>query len=228
MKRRSRASLARRSSKATSICASIVLSEVPRRPTSVRSSAGSTRRDRSPAAIAPAVSPMPSSGRSPTRTSHQASPATSTITPSVTRSSIPTQPVQGGLHLGERDRDDERAAIGQRPRRLRAVVDAVGRGRGERRRCPCRPPVEPGRPAGSVGGAGVVPPGASKKVSRTTAPDRVEERGVRPGRRADRSPSGPAHRTPPEPSCCSACTANGCACWSCSSTRCDSDDASAR
>ena len=57
---------ARRSSKAASIWASIALSASPSRPTSVRSSAGSTRRVRSPAAIAPAVSPIPSSGRRPT------------------------------------------------------------------------------------------------------------------------------------------------------------------
>ena len=68
MKRRRRSSLASRSPKARSRRSSIALSEIPRRPTSVRGSVDSTRWERSPPAIAPAVCPMRSSGSRPTRT----------------------------------------------------------------------------------------------------------------------------------------------------------------
>ena len=56
-----------------SIRPSIAFSARPRRPTSVRSSARSTLRERSPAAIAEAVSPIASSGRRPSRTSQRPS-----------------------------------------------------------------------------------------------------------------------------------------------------------
>ena len=56
--RRSRSSDALRSANATSICASIAFSATPSCPTSVRSSSWGTRRVRSPAAIAPAVTPI--------------------------------------------------------------------------------------------------------------------------------------------------------------------------
>ena len=87
--RRRRSSERRRCSKAASIRASIVLRAIPSRPTSVRSSAGSTRRVRSPAAMASAVLPIPSSGCMPTRTSHKASPATMRSTIALTRNSTP-------------------------------------------------------------------------------------------------------------------------------------------
>ena len=87
-KRRSRSSLAWRSAKARSIWPSIAFSARPRRPTSVRGVAGATRRERSPAAIAPAVAPMRSSGRSPRRISSQASAASASSTPAITISSM--------------------------------------------------------------------------------------------------------------------------------------------
>ena len=64
---RSRCSVASRSWKASSISSSIVLSARPSWPTSVRSSAGLTRCDRSPAVMARAESAMCSSGRRPRR-----------------------------------------------------------------------------------------------------------------------------------------------------------------
>ena len=63
MKRRRRASEAERSAKASSIWPSIALSAPPRRPISVVPPSGSTRRERSPAPIAAAVSSMRRSGR---------------------------------------------------------------------------------------------------------------------------------------------------------------------
>ena len=55
-----------RSANASSMWASIAFSAIPRRPTSVRGSVCSTRRDRSPAAISPAVASIRTSGRMPT------------------------------------------------------------------------------------------------------------------------------------------------------------------
>ena len=78
-KRRSRLSPASRSAKAASICASIAFRDRPSRPTSVRSLSGSTRRERSPAAICPATSPIRRSGRRPSR------PATRRRAPSAIR-----------------------------------------------------------------------------------------------------------------------------------------------
>ena len=71
-KRRKASSDALRRANACSICASMALRARPSRPTSVRGSAGSTRRVRSPAAMAPAVTAMSSSGRISRRTIHQA------------------------------------------------------------------------------------------------------------------------------------------------------------
>ena len=62
-KRRIRASDAIRAAKAVSMCASMALSELPSRPTSVLGFSISTRRDRSPAAIAAAVFSTRASGR---------------------------------------------------------------------------------------------------------------------------------------------------------------------
>ena len=70
-KRRRRSSDALRSAKACSIWASIAFRATPRRPTSVRGSSFGTRCERSPAAMAPAVTPICSRGRSSRRTSHQ-------------------------------------------------------------------------------------------------------------------------------------------------------------
>ena len=63
MKRRRRASDAERSAKASSIWPSIAFSAPPSRPISVVPPSGSTRRERSPAPIAAAVSSMRRSGR---------------------------------------------------------------------------------------------------------------------------------------------------------------------
>jgi len=65
---RSRSSEARWWEKASSIWLSMAFSERPKRPTSLSGSSRSTRRERSPAAMASAVCPISSSGRSPTRT----------------------------------------------------------------------------------------------------------------------------------------------------------------
>ena len=62
-KRRSFSSVAARSANASSMRLSIVFRLRPSRPTSVRGSAGCTRRARSPAAIASAVTAIVSSGR---------------------------------------------------------------------------------------------------------------------------------------------------------------------
>ena len=63
MKRRRRASEAERSANASSICPSIAFSAPPSRPISVVPPSGSTRRERSPAPMAAAVSSMRRSGR---------------------------------------------------------------------------------------------------------------------------------------------------------------------
>ena len=67
-KRRSRSSEADRSAKAVSIWLSMAFRARPSRPISVSGSAGSTRRERSPPAMSPAVAAMRSSGSSPSRT----------------------------------------------------------------------------------------------------------------------------------------------------------------
>ena len=78
-KRRSCSSDASLSRNADSILDNMTLSDDPRRPTSVRSSVSSTRRDRSPAAISPAVPAIVSSGLSPSWTRKN------TIAPTATR-----------------------------------------------------------------------------------------------------------------------------------------------
>ena len=92
-KRRRRSSLAWRSAKACSRRPSIALSAIPSRPTSVFGVAGLTRRDRSPPAIAPAVSPMRSSGRRPMRTRIHDSAA------------------ERGEHRGDDERLDDQQAV---------------------------------------------------------------------------------------------------------------------
>ena len=72
---------------ATSSRSSIALSASPSRPTSVRFVAGSTRRERSPPAMIPAVVPMRSSGRRPSRTSHAAATPSTSSTPTMTSAS---------------------------------------------------------------------------------------------------------------------------------------------
>ncbi len=88
MKRRRRASEAERSANASSICPSIALSEPPRRPTSVVPPSGSTRRERSPAPIAAAVSSIRRSGRRLAVISQSPASSAVAITAQATSSSI--------------------------------------------------------------------------------------------------------------------------------------------
>ena len=73
--------MAVRSPNAASIWVSMALSASPKRPISVRLVAGSTLRVRSPPAIAAAVSPIRSSGRSSRRTIRRPTRATASRTP---------------------------------------------------------------------------------------------------------------------------------------------------
>ncbi len=111
--RRRRSSDARRSSNAASMWVSIALSASPRRPTSVRSSAGETRWLRSPAAIDPAVSPMPLSGFSPSRTNHSARAAVVARTAIPTATSMRSSRRNVACTSVEWDGDQEGAAVGQ-------------------------------------------------------------------------------------------------------------------
>ncbi len=116
----------------------------PRRPTSVRGSAGSTRRERSPAAIEPAVTPMRSSGRNPIRTSHQASAPSASRIPAMTiasmrsrRCSVASASVSGTAataqatvaRTGRRRHAVARARIGGLDRRERAGRQLCGQRR---------------------------------------------------------------------------------------------------
>ena len=85
---RSRSSEADFSAKAVSIWVSIELRAVPSRPTSVDSSSASTRRVRSPEAMAPAVRVIWSRGRSPRRTVHRARMHSAATTAKETSSSM--------------------------------------------------------------------------------------------------------------------------------------------
>ncbi len=84
---RSRSSEAWRSAKACSSRSSIAFSAMPSRPTSVRGSVDSTRCERSPPAIAPAVCSMRLSGSNPMRTTNQAASPSAARTPRITRPS---------------------------------------------------------------------------------------------------------------------------------------------
>ena len=90
-KRRSFSSVAARSANASSMRPSIVFRLRPSRPTSVRGSAGCTRRARSPAAMASAVTAMVSSGRRSRLISHQAAAASAASTASETTTSMTTR-----------------------------------------------------------------------------------------------------------------------------------------
>ena len=87
-KRRSFSSVAARSANASSMRPSIVFRLRPSRPTSVRGSAGCTRRVRSPAAMASAVTAIVSSGRRSRLISHQAAAARAPSTSSDTTTSM--------------------------------------------------------------------------------------------------------------------------------------------
>ena len=166
-KRRSRSSLAWRSANACSIWPSIALSARPRRPTSVRSFAGLTRRERSPAAIAPAVAPMRSSGRRPRRISSQAHAASASTTAAITISSMLRSRVSVCETSLQRRRDDQGALMGVAELRHHAVLELravdrvdrdqpgmrqvrLGRERDLRRKLRCRlaPDLERRAPAG--------------------------------------------------------------------------------
>ena len=88
MKRRRRASDAERSANASSIWPSIALSAPPRRPISLVPPPGSTRRERSPAPIAAAVSSMRRSGRRLAVMSQSPSSSAVAMTAQATSSSI--------------------------------------------------------------------------------------------------------------------------------------------
>ena len=87
-KRRSFSSVAARSANASSMRLSMVFRLRPSRPTSVRGSAGCTRRVRSPAAIASAVTAIVSSGRRSRLISHHAAAVSAPSTRSETIVSI--------------------------------------------------------------------------------------------------------------------------------------------
>ena len=90
-KRRSFSSVAARSANASSMRLSMVFRLRPSRPTSVRGSAGCTRRVRSPAAIASAVTAIVSSGRRSRLISHHAAAASAASTASETTTSMATR-----------------------------------------------------------------------------------------------------------------------------------------
>ena len=114
----------RRSANACSICPSIAFSARPRRPTSVRWSAGLTRRDRSPAAIAPAVAPIRSSGRRPTRITSQAKAASASSTRGDHEQLDVAAAGQRLADVGQRDRDRHRAGAGVAHLAQHAVLQA--------------------------------------------------------------------------------------------------------
>ncbi len=87
MKRRSRSSEAWRSSKAPSIWWSMPLSASPSRPASVDGGPTSTRRERSPSAMASAVAVILSIGRSPSRITQNATSASTSSTAAVAATS---------------------------------------------------------------------------------------------------------------------------------------------
>ena len=108
-KRRSFSSVAARSANASSMRLSIVFRLRPSRPTSVRGSAGCTRRARSPAAMASAVTAIVSSGRRSRLISHQAAAASAASTTSETIASTVEQSGQRLARLVQRDGDDQHA-----------------------------------------------------------------------------------------------------------------------
>ena len=153
---------------------SIVFSASPRRPTSVRGSARSTRRERSPTVIESAVAVIAASGRRPSRTIHRPSRTIATITPAVTSSSITSRrwsvlstsasevAITSRVARPRLDRGPHPPAAVAILRRHREEAGAVGpvgvrRGNADRRREPRR--RRSGR-AGEVRHAGVVDHGA--------------------------------------------------------------------
>ena len=201
MKRRRRASEAERSAKASSICPSIALSAPPRRPISVVPPSGSTRRERSPAPIAAAVSSMRRSGRRLARDQPEAEQrARLAITRAVTStsihlswSSVVSVSCSGAPRIERRVRERHRlreqaearaALIGGHRRAPRAAVarrreaprDARRRRRPRPRRGSCRAAAACRR-----GRISTYVPGVS-------TPSRDEPRRCRPGpRRRERS-----------------------------------------
>ena len=105
--------------------ASMTFSASPRRPTSVRSSACSTLRERSPAAIADAVPPISSSGRRPSRTSQRPSAMIAPSTTAVTTSSIRSSRSSVELDVRERGGEDEHRTVVLRDRRAHPVLTAA-------------------------------------------------------------------------------------------------------
>ena len=90
------------------------LSATPRRPTSVRSSVTSTRWERSPPAIRPAVWPMRSSGSRPMRTTIQRDDGEHEQHADDHEALDEQQPVERAVDVGERDGDDGEVAVAER------------------------------------------------------------------------------------------------------------------
>ena len=149
--RRSRASDAVRSANAASIWPIIALSASPSRPTSVCSSAGSTRRDRSPAAIAPAVSPICSSGRSPSLHDPPREEREREQHADRDEQLDEQEVVQRVVDVAQRDRDDERSRHVRAGRDTEQSPARSARGSAVARRVKSRPAVI--GPAGSFGTA---------------------------------------------------------------------------
>ena len=113
-KRRRRSSDACCLAKASSMRSSIVFSAMPSRPTSVRSSARSTRRlELAAGDVRPPCSRCCASGRSPTRTSQRPSPTARASTAAVTKSSVSSNRCSVAFDVVERQRDHEQRVVRQ-------------------------------------------------------------------------------------------------------------------
>ncbi len=133
-KRRRRSSDACCLAKASSMRSSIVFSAMPSRPTSVRSSACSTRRLSSPPAMFAAVLSMLRRGRKPDSHQPEAEPDCAEEDGGGDEDLGQQQPVQRRVHVVERQRDHQQRVVRQplRPDAELAVVAAGGVDREER------------------------------------------------------------------------------------------------
>ena len=125
-------------------------------PISVSSSAGSTRRDRSPAAIAPAVSPIVSSGRNPICTSHERERAGDERDPDRDQRLDREQPAERGVASRVSGTAITRVpAPGRGPTACTRKPLPPLEERAENVTEPTPPVVDPGSPAGNTGIAGL-------------------------------------------------------------------------
>ena len=162
-----------RSANAPSICPSMQLSAMPSRPTSVFSVAGSTRRERSPAAIcAGGVAhaferPQPEADEPPAERGERAEddPPSRASSTNTSRRSVCVDVV-------ERERDDERVPVG----------DPLGARRGTADRCRRASTVKRDRAAGCRGGR-VVRPRRPANASCLAFECAVRSAGLRSSRR---------------------------------------------